>query len=136
MAGAHYPDIRLVVRAQPTTVVGDPVRLRRAVDNLLDNAGKWSVAGMPVEVDVAAGRVSVRDHGPGVEPDDRPLVFDRFWRAPGARGTPGSGLGLAIVAQTARAHGGDIRLESPEDGGARFVLDLSKASRIGLPHRS
>ncbi|MEW6224813.1 MAG: HAMP domain-containing sensor histidine kinase [Chloroflexota bacterium] len=134
VAGAHYPDTSFVVRAQPTTVVGDPVRLRRAVDNLLDNAGKWSVAGTPVEVDVAAGRVSVRDHGPGVEPDDRPHVFDRFWRAPGARGTPGSGLGLAIVAQTARAHGGDIRLESPEDGGARFVLDLSKASRIGLPH--
>ena len=121
VARAHYPRVEFVVRTQPTAVTGDPARLRRAVDNLLDNAGKWSAAGSSVEVEVNAGEVSVRDHGPGVEPDDRPRVFDRFWRAPAARATPGSGLGLSIVAQTAWAHGGEVKLECPLDGGARFV---------------
>ena len=73
--------------------------------------------------------MSVRDHGPGVEPADRPHVFDRFWRAPSARSTPGSGLGLAIVQQVARANGGQVRLESPADGGSRFVLRLPVATQ-------
>jgi Histidine kinase-, DNA gyrase B-, and HSP90-like ATPase len=120
-AQAHYPGVAFVVRSQPSAVSGDPARLRRAIDNLLDNAGKWSAAGSSVEVDVAAGQMAVRDHGPGVAPADRPHIFDRFWRAPGARSTPGSGLGLAIVAQTAQIHGGTVRLESPIDGGARFA---------------
>ena len=124
VARAHYPSVKFIVRTHPTAVVGDPARLRRAVDNLLDNAGKWSSAGSLVEVAVKDGEVSVRDHGPGVEPDDRPRVFDRFWRAPAARSTPGSGLGLSIVAQTASAHGGEVSLECPLDGGARFVLRL------------
>ena len=126
-ARAHHPGVAFVVRAQPSPVSGDPARLRRAIDNLLDNAGKWSAAGSSVEVEVAAGELAVRDHGPGVAPNDRPHIFDRFWRAPGARSTPGSGLGLAIVAQTAQMHGGTVRLESPKDGGARFVLLLPAA---------
>ena len=124
VAHSRYPGVTFVVRSQPTAVVGDPARLRRAIDNLLDNAGKWSPPGGLVDVDVAAGEVSVRDHGPGIAPDDRARVFDRFWRAPAARATPGSGLGLAIAAQTAEAHHGAVRLESPPDGGARFVLSL------------
>ncbi len=127
VARAHYPRIHFVVRTESTAILGDPARLRRAVDNLLDNAGKWSPDGSSVEVEVGAGEISVRDHGPGVDPDDRPRVFDRFWRAPAARGTPGSGLGLSIVAQTAQVHGGDVRLESPMSGGARFVLQLPTA---------
>jgi two-component system sensor histidine kinase MprB len=68
--------------------------------------------------------VRVRDHGPGIAPDDLPHVFDRFWRAPGARGLPGAGLGLAIVRQVAEAHGGSVRAEVPDGGGARLVLSL------------
>ena len=128
---AHYPAVVFVVHARPSVVIGDPARLRRAVDNLLDNAGKWSPDGASVDVEVGSmpGAVSVRDHGPGIDPADREHVFDRFWRAPSARGTPGSGLGLAIVAQTAEALGGEVRLESPPDGGSRFVLRLQPASR-------
>ncbi len=127
VARTRHPGVSFILRAQPTAVVGDPARLRRAIDNLLDNAGKWSASGSQVDVDVAAGEVSVRDHGPGIEVDDRARVFDRFWRAPAARSTAGSGLGLAIVAQTAQAHGGAIRLEAPADGGARFVLRVPGA---------
>ena len=129
VARAHYPGLRIEFTTEPCLVRGDPGRIRRAIDNLLDNAGKWSPTGGEVEVRVEAGEVSVRDHGPGVEPADRPHVFDRFWRAPSARSTPGSGLGLAIVQQVARANGGEVHLESPADGGSRFMLRLPVASQ-------
>jgi two-component system sensor histidine kinase MprB len=134
VARGHYPALSVELAARPCLVTGDPDRLRRAVDNLLDNAGKWSPAGGRVEIDVGDGEVSVRDHGPGVEASDREHVFDRFWRAPTARSTTGSGLGLAIVQQVARAHGGDVRLESPSDGGSRFVLRLPVAATLEFEH--
>jgi two-component system sensor histidine kinase MprB len=60
----------------------------------------------------------VRDDGPGIEPADLPHIFDRFYRAPGARKLPGSGLGLAIVRQAAESRGGSVRAENHPDGGA------------------
>ncbi len=121
---ARYPAVRFVVEARPTAVRGVRSRIARAVTNLLDNAGKWSPSGGVVEVDVANGEVAVRDHGPGVAPEDSPRVFDRFWRASTARHLPGSGLGLSIVKEVAEAHGGSVTLEHPSDGGARFRLRL------------
>ena len=66
----------------------------------------------------------VRDHGPGIDEADLPLVFDRFYRSPAARGLPGSGLGLAIVAQVTKAEGGTIVAENDPEGGARMTLKL------------
>jgi two-component system, OmpR family, sensor histidine kinase MprB len=66
----------------------------------------------------------VRDHGPGIDPDDMPHVFDRFYRSAAARAVPGSGLGLAIVRQTAEAHGGSVSVEPADGGGAVFRLRL------------
>ena len=66
------------------------MRCARPVTNLLDNAGKWSPLGGTAEVGVAAGEMSVRDHGPGIAPEAAPHVFDRFWRASNARHLPGS----------------------------------------------
>ena len=120
----HYPKVRFTVSSRPTTIHGVRSRVSRAVTNLLDNAGKWSPAGGIVEVVVAEGEVSVRDHGPGVAPDDAPHVFDRFWRASNARHLPGSGLGLAIVKDVAEKHGGSVTLEPAQGGGARFRLRL------------
>ncbi len=71
------------------------------------------------------GEVTVRDHGPGIAESDLPYVFDRFYRAPGARGTPGSGLGLAIVRQVAEAHGGTVAAERAEGGGTLLRLAFS-----------
>jgi two-component system sensor histidine kinase MprB len=113
---------RVRVEAQPTLVRGSRTRLARAVSNLLDNAVKYSPEGSAVEVTVRGGEVAVRDHGPGIAPDDLPHVFDRFYRAPSARGTPGSGLGLAIVRQVAEAHQGTATAEAAEGGGARLRL--------------
>ncbi|MFL5896665.1 MAG: sensor histidine kinase [Thermoleophilaceae bacterium] len=103
---------------EPTVVSGRPERIARAVGNLLDNARKWSPPGGTVDVRVDGGELSVRDHGPGFEPDDLPHVFDRFFRSERARAMPGSGLGLAIVRQAAEAHGGWARAENADGGGA------------------
>ena len=118
----RYPEVRFELERRPFTLRGVRPRLARAVTNLLDNAGKWSPSGSVVEIRVGEGEVSVRDHGPGIGPEDAPHVFDRFWRAASAREMPGSGLGLAIVKDVAESHGGAITLERPPDGGARFRL--------------
>ena len=109
---------------------GVPATIERAVGNLLDNAAKWSPVGEDVEVELRAGQLVVRDHGPGIPDEDLPYVFDRFYRARAARGLPGSGLGLAIVRQVAESHGGGVVAEHAEGGGTRMVLTLGR-SRAG-----
>ena len=113
--------------ASPTRVRAVERRVERAISNLLDNAVKWSPPGATVEVRVADGEVSVRDHGPGIDENDLPHVFDRFYRSATARGLPGSGLGLAIVRQVADDGGGSVAAENAEGGGARLVLRLPAA---------
>jgi two-component system sensor histidine kinase MprB len=108
----------------PCLVPGSAEQLRRAVRNLLDNAAKFGPPDGPVDVRLAAGQLTIRDHGPGIAPADQAQVFERFYRAPSARGTPGSGLGLAIVRQVAEAHGGTVTAEAPRDGGALLRLRL------------
>jgi two-component system sensor histidine kinase MprB len=109
---------------EPTIVNASADDVTRAIANLLDNAIKWSPSSSPVEITVAHGNVSVRDHGPGVPPEERAHIFDRFYRAAGARTLPGSGLGLAIVRQVAEAHGGSVDVETALGGGAVFTLRL------------
>lgn len=109
---------------EPASIVGRAGMLERAVSNLLENAHKWSPPDGVIEVALSDGRLSVRDHGPGISEEDRPLVFDRFYRSVDARSTPGSGLGLSIVKQVVDDHGGDVFAESPEDGGARVGFAL------------
>jgi two-component system sensor histidine kinase MprB len=117
-------EMRFDQRLEPSIVHADAQRLGRAISNMLDNACKWSPEGGEIEVQVADGRVTVRDHGPGFPPDDLDKVFDRFWRADEARGTPGSGLGLAIVQRVAEEHGGRATASNAEDGGAVVSLEL------------
>ncbi len=119
------PDREVRVRAVPCLVRGSRPKLHRAVANLLDNALKWGPPDRPVEVAVAGGVVTVRDHGPGFADDDVAHVFDRFYRADTARGLPGSGLGLAIVKQAAEAHGGAVRAANADGGGAQLTLSLT-----------
>ena len=137
-ARRRHPGREFVLDAEPTLVRGTASRLDRAVANLLDNAQKWSPEGAPVEVAVRGGEVVVRDHGPGIDAEDVPFVFDRFYRAPAARGLPGSGLGLAIVRQVAEAHGGAVSAESADGGGAtlrlRFEPLPDPGTRVRLGH--
>jgi two-component system, OmpR family, sensor histidine kinase MprB len=103
---------------EPAIVRGQADRIGRAVSNLIDNARKWSPAGASVEIALADGVLSVRDHGPGFQEADLPFVFDRFYRARDARKLPGSGLGLAIVRQAAEACGGFVEAHNAPGGGA------------------
>ena len=81
-----------------------PHQLERAISNLVDNAIKFSGGTSEVEIHVGSKRVEVRDHGPGISDEDKPHVFDRFYRATATRSMPGSGLGLSIVSQFAEDH--------------------------------
>ncbi len=114
-------------------VQGDPMRLRQVIDNLLANARTHTPPGTPVHVIVEtagdAVELTVADEGPGVPPDARDRIFERFWRADPGRGrqTGGSGLGLAIVDSLVRAHGGEIALTSEAGAGARFTVRLPLA---------
>ena len=119
------PQARFDVRLEPSVVRGVPERIERAVDNLLDNARKWSPNGAVVDVSVRDGTVEVRDHGPGIAAEDRERVFDRFYRARSARRLPGAGLGLAIVKQIADAHGGAVTVEDAPGGGTIARLQVS-----------
>jgi two-component system, OmpR family, sensor histidine kinase MprB len=122
----NRPGVRFRPQLEESLVRGVPSTIERAVSNLLDNAAKWSPAGGEIEVTVNGGEVTVRDHGPGIDAADAPFVFDRFYRAPTARGMPGSGLGLAIVRQVAESHGGTVTAEAAEGGGTRMRLRLPK----------
>jgi two-component system sensor histidine kinase MprB len=123
-ARRHAPALTFTLATQPSVVVGCRARLARAVGNLLDNAVKWSPPDATVEVTVGDGEVTVRDHGPGIAQVDLPHVFDRFYRAPSARGLPGSGLGLAIVKHVADAHDGTVVAEAAPGGGTLLRLTL------------
>jgi two-component system, OmpR family, sensor histidine kinase MprB len=135
-AQRDFPQVEFVSDLEPTELHGVPNTIARAVSNLLDNAAKWSPPGGKVEVTVRDGQVIVRDHGPGIEDDDLPYVFDRFYRAPAARKLPGSGLGLAIVKQVAEAHGGRVDAERAEGGGTRMRLRLADSNGASAAEKS
>jgi two-component system sensor histidine kinase MprB len=124
----NWPGVDFEAELEQSLVRAAPAPVERALSNLLDNAAKWSPTGGRVEVRVGSGEVVVRDHGPGIADEDLPFVFDRFYRAPDARGMPGSGLGLAIVRQVAESSGGSVVAERAEGGGARLTLVLPAAA--------
>jgi two-component system, OmpR family, sensor histidine kinase MprB len=123
-AKVRFPALELELDAEPATVWGDPEEVERAIWNLVENAAKWSSGRGQVELKVAGGELTVRDHGPGVPAAEREFIFDRFYRSEAARSQPGSGLGLAIVRQIAESHGGRVEVEDADGGGARFRLAL------------
>ncbi|HTX62274.1 MAG TPA: HAMP domain-containing sensor histidine kinase [Acidimicrobiales bacterium] len=131
-------EVTFSLSSSPTWVRGQRDRIDRAIGNLLDNALKWSPDHGVVEVTCHGAVVTVRDHGPGIAEEDLPHVFDRFYRAPAARGLPGSGLGLAIVAQVAQAEGGSVWAGLAPGGGAifRFELPTSPPPAPGDPYGS
>ncbi|MFI1963775.1 sensor histidine kinase [Streptomyces pathocidini] len=135
-ARGHWPDVAFTTYVDAAvgsaTVSGVPSRLNRLLNNLLDNAAKFSPPGGPVEVGLTAAgggpELTVRDHGPGIAPEDLPYVFDRFYRADTARALPGSGLGLGMVRQIASAHGAETTAEQPPGGGALFRVRFPSAA--------
>jgi two-component system, OmpR family, phosphate regulon sensor histidine kinase PhoR len=112
----------------------DPQRLRQVLSNLIDNAIKYGKAGGSITVTAHTTgdsiiELSVRDDGPGIPPEAKERIFERFYRADKARSRDqgGTGLGLAIVKNVVQAHGGDVRVESTPGQGAEFFFTLPAA---------
>jgi signal transduction histidine kinase len=119
----------LAVPDRPVLVRGDADRLQRVVENLVNNAIKYSPEGGPVEVSITVESASivlrVRDYGIGISAEALPRIFERSYRAGEAVGTaPGLGLGLSIAAHVVALHGGTIRAQPAEGGGTIMVMRL------------
>jgi signal transduction histidine kinase len=107
---------------------GDRTRLRQVVQNLVDNAVKYSNTGGEVRVSAHASngvmRVQVADDGPGIPSEDQRLIFEKFGRSTRSEAKPGTGLGLFIARSIAEAHGGSLDVESTPTRGSTFTLEL------------
>jgi two-component system OmpR family sensor kinase len=126
-----HPSWPVELRITPgIEVVGDELRLRQAIGNLLANTRAHTPpgtrTGFSVEARDGMAVVEVADDGPGVPDEVMGRVFERFFRADPSRSraSGGSGLGLSIVAAIAQAHGGSVEVESPPAGGAVFRILL------------
>lgn len=119
--------------SSPATVQGDANSLTEMLNNLIDNAIRYTPAGGHITVGVhttlLGTELSVEDNGPGIEPQHRERVFERFYRILGS-GQSGSGLGLAIVAEVAKRHGAELKLEEGSNGvGTRICIRFAQQSR-------
>jgi two-component system, OmpR family, sensor kinase len=127
-ARAEDKGIRVHTSLEPLTLTGDEALLRRMLSNLVGNALTYTAEGGSVDISLAAadGRLmlSVADTGPGILPEDRERVFERFVRLDPARAAGGAGLGLAIARWVAEAHGGTVRVVSSGSGGTVFAASL------------
>jgi signal transduction histidine kinase len=129
-ASVTQDEVPITTEISPALPVvrGDAQRLRQVLGNLIDNAVKYSPAGVPVEVR-ASGRngsvtVSVRDEGAGIGAEDQGLIFEKFGRVSSGNTKPGTGLGLYIARSIAEAHGGSLAVASTRGRGATFTLTL------------
>ncbi|MGO8876190.1 MAG: sensor histidine kinase [Acidimicrobiales bacterium] len=135
-AGFRTIGVELKREITPAPVCADPDRMRQVVDNLLSNAVKFTPAGgsvlLVVRADERNAFLEVADTGPGVAPAEQAQIFERFFRGGAGRDVAGTGIGLAVVKELVEAHDGEIRLESPPGGGARFVVRLSLLTDVEI----
>lgn len=126
----NHPNVVLVCPTGRTLAELDPVRIAQVLDNLLDNASKYSPPGAAIEVllsvDRATVRVSVTDHGEGIAEADVPQLFSRFFRSKSetVRRTAGLGLGLNIAKEIVELHGGRIGVATSIGEGSSFTFEL------------
>jgi two-component system OmpR family sensor kinase len=136
-AQAVDPERQIELHAEPATVLGDRVRLRQIVDNLLANVRAHTPAGTPASVSVrrknGSAEIAVTDEGPGLDEEHLEHLFERFYRADASRSraSGGVGLGLAIVAAVAEAHGGTASASSRPGEGTTIAIALPLARDAG-----
>jgi PAS domain S-box-containing protein len=134
----HNHQLLMELPVEPLVVLGDDLRLEQVVQNLLQNAVKYSPQGGPIllRIDTHEGqaRLTVRDRGMGIPADALNLIFSRFYRASNTASyqVSGMGVGLYVVKQIVELHGGRVEVESAEGEGSTFVILLPLASRSTL----
>jgi len=134
-------DKRIQLRCKVDTRVeieGDMRMIQRMIANMLDNAVKYTPPSGQITVELERqaddrARVTIKDTGPGIKPEDKPNIFKRFYRGDMSRSEPGTGLGLSLARAVARAHNGNIEVESEPGQGSTFILTLPACS---LPTQS
>jgi signal transduction histidine kinase len=131
VAAAELAQDEVALSAEVATlpsVRGDRERLRQVIQNLVDNAVKYSSAGDRVRVRASTDDghvlIDVVDEGPGIAPEDHELIFQKFGRSSGGSTKPGTGLGLFIARSIAEAHGGSLGVQSVPQHGSVFRLEL------------
>ena len=131
--------LRLDLAEAPLPVFGDPERLGTALDNLLQNAVKFSAGPPSIEVvgNRENGRIHlvVRDHGIGIPEAARRHLFEKFYRVhnPELQNVAGTGIGLYLVRQVVEGHGGRVQVDSHLGEGSAFQIDLPVATEVPSP---
>lgn len=119
----------------PGTTLGNELSLSQLLNNLIGNAVKFNRDGGSLYIVLDSSQLRIEDDGPGIPVEDRPRVFERFYRAAATRSVPGSGLGLALAKRIADQHDFSLEVADPMHGqGAAFVLTLT-AKTVQLHHR-
>ena len=132
-SGFERPTVTLSIPPELPPIMGDRMALTSAVDNLLDNAVKYSPPGTPVICEVQADgqelTIRVRDRGYGIAAEDRDHIFEKFYRGNGeiSRQVKGAGVGLSLVRQIVEAHGGTVDFDSRVGEGTEFRIRLKTA---------
>ena len=141
ISGGAHRDHVIDVDGEASALV-DPERFRQVVQNLVDNAVKFSPGQRPIRVELATtdagARLSVIDSGVGLLQDEVDAIFDRFQRGSAARSglMGGMGVGLYLCRRIVEEHGGTIRAERRPEGGSRFVVDLPATEPAEVPRMS
>ena len=128
--GAGAKMIRLDITGDPLIIDADPILLDQALVNVLQNAVRYSPPSDVIEVAVwrenDRARLRVADHGPGVQPDEYEMIFEKFYRSPRtSAAVSGSGLGLSIVQGLVQSQNGSVTAGPRADGASGLVIDLS-----------
>ena len=130
-ASAVGADLELELSLEPARVVGDRRRIHQLATTLVANALAYTPAGGTIRISTRATQeaavLQVADDGPGIDPDDLPRIFDRFYRGRRTAGSSGSGIGLAVARELVAAHGGTISAANGEADGAVFTVELPVA---------
>jgi signal transduction histidine kinase len=131
VARHQYEEATRITFGRPVAAIlvrGDPKRIAEILDNLLDNAIKYSAENAPIEISLtvhdAEAQVRVADHGVGVPESERTMLFTPFYRTSRTSDIHGTGLGLHISQQLAKRHGGRLWLETSSESGSVFALAL------------
>jgi signal transduction histidine kinase len=123
-------NISFRLQTQSCRISADPVRIRQAIGNIIDNAVKYSPDDSTIEISMKdkSEQISIviKDYGQGITKEDLPFIWDRLYRSPGVRVIPGTGLGLSLVKAIVTAHKGSVDVESTYGSGSVFTICFPK----------